>query len=94
MSSLPERFLVDEQGKGGGEVLDLAAYQKIREALRAYEAAKQSREERIPFAQAVAEIERKKKRKRVIPSSSSIILRQACLQVMGKRAGSNFDRRA
>jgi len=69
MASLHERFLVDDKGKRVGVFLDMKAYQRILEALeelesiRAYDAAKRSGDEAIPFAQAVAEIEGKKKRK-------------------------------
>jgi hypothetical protein len=67
MANLHERFVVDEQGKRVGVVLDMKAYRKILasleelEAIRAYDAAKSSGDPAISFAQAVAEIERKKK---------------------------------
>jgi hypothetical protein len=69
MANLHERFVVDEQGKRVGVVLDMKAYRKILsdleelESIRAYDAAKSSRDTAIPFEQAVAEIERKKKAK-------------------------------
>jgi hypothetical protein len=67
MANLHERFLVDEQGKRVGVVLEMKAYRKVLSALeelesiRAYDAAKLSGDVTIPFAQAVAEIERRKK---------------------------------
>ena len=67
MSNLNERFLVDEQGKRVGVVLEMKAYRKVLSALeelesiRAYDAAKLSGDSVLPFAQAVAEIERRKK---------------------------------
>jgi hypothetical protein len=69
MANLHERFVVDEQGKRVGVVLDMRAYRKILasleelESIRAYDAAKASGDAAVPFAQAVAEIERKKKMK-------------------------------
>jgi hypothetical protein len=68
VATFNERFLVDEQGRRVGVVLDMKAYRKILSALeelesiRAYDTAKRSGDKAIPFAQAVAEIERKKKR--------------------------------
>jgi len=69
MAGFHERFVVDERGKRVGVVLDMKAYRKILSALeelesiRAYDAAKRSGDPALPFAQAVAEIERNKKRK-------------------------------
>ena len=60
------RYLVDEQGRRIGVVLDLAEYERMLEELeelesiRAYDAAKASGDEAIPFEQAVSEIERGK----------------------------------
>ena len=64
---IKERYVVDEKGKRVGVVLDPKVYQRILaaleelESLRAYDAAKKSRDKSIPFEQAVAEIERKRK---------------------------------
>jgi len=57
-----ERFLVDEKGHRLGVVLDIAAYRVILEELeeleelRAYDAAKASGGEAIPFEQALEEL--------------------------------------
>jgi hypothetical protein len=63
MSKFKENYVVDEQGNPIGVVLDIADYRKLLEELeelesiRAYDAAKASGDEEIPFEQAVAEIE-------------------------------------
>ena len=68
MGNNHERFVVDEQGNRVGVVLEIEQYRKILEALeelesiRAYDSAKGSGEKAIPFAQAVAEIEKEKDR--------------------------------
>jgi hypothetical protein len=62
-----ERYIVDEKGKRVGVLIDPKVYKRILaaleelESIRAYDAAKRSRYKAIPFAQAVAEIERKRK---------------------------------
>lgn len=62
-----ECYVVDEKGNRIAVILDIADYQKLLEALeeleslRAYDAAKASGDEAIPFEQAVAEIERNQK---------------------------------
>ena len=64
MIKLKERYIVDEKGKRVGVLLDIEDYHRLLEELeeleciRAYEAAKASGDEVIPFEQAVAEIER------------------------------------
>jgi len=64
MAAIGERYVVDEKGKRVGVLLDLDDYRRLLEeaeemdAIRAYDAAKSSRDEAIPFEQAVAEIER------------------------------------
>lgn len=64
MATHAERFLVDDEGHRLGVVLDIAEYQEILEdleeleSIRAYDAAKASDEEAIPFEQAVREIQR------------------------------------
>jgi hypothetical protein len=61
-----ERFLVDEEGNRLGVLLDLEEYRRMLEdleeleAIRAYDAAKQSGDEVIPFEQAIEEIERER----------------------------------
>ncbi|MCZ6552197.1 MAG: hypothetical protein O7A67_00215 [SAR324 cluster bacterium] len=63
MKKPKERYIVDEAGNRTGVVLDIAEYRKLLEeleeleTLRAYDAAKASGGEAIPFDQAVAEIE-------------------------------------
>ena len=63
MNIFKERYVVDENGNRIGVILDIADYQQLLEELeeleciRAYDAAKTSNDEIIPFAQAVAEIE-------------------------------------
>ncbi len=64
MATRAERFLVDEEGHKLGVVLDIAEYKEILEdleelsSIRAYDAAKASGEEAIPFEQALREIQR------------------------------------
>jgi hypothetical protein len=62
MATRTERFLVDEEGHRLGVLLEIDEYQKILEdleeleSIRAYDAAKASGEEAIPFKQALQEI--------------------------------------
>jgi hypothetical protein len=64
MATNAERFLVDEEGHRLGVVLDIAEYQEILEdleeleSIRAYDTAKASDDEAIPFEQALGEIQR------------------------------------
>jgi len=64
MSSVKERFLVDEAGNRVAVVVSLEDYRQLLadveelDAIRAYDAAKTSEETPIPFVQAVAELER------------------------------------
>lgn len=59
-----ERFVVDENGQPVGVLLDIEDYRQLLEeleeleAMRAYDAAKASGSDAIPFDQATAEIER------------------------------------
>lgn len=63
MISFKEHYVVDETGKRVGVLLGIKDYQKLLEELeelesiRAYDAAKASGDEAIPFEEAVAEIE-------------------------------------
>ena len=65
MSSLKEKYVVDEKGKRIGIMLGIKEYRKVLEALeelesiRAYDRAKASKSKPIPFDRAVAQIERK-----------------------------------
>jgi hypothetical protein len=59
-----ERFIVDENGRRVGVLLDIEDYQRLLEeleeleAIRAYDAAKSSGDEVLPLEQALAEIEK------------------------------------
>ncbi|HEX2276767.1 MAG TPA: hypothetical protein VHN13_06500 [Candidatus Tectomicrobia bacterium] len=59
-----ERFIVDENGRRIGVLLDIEDYQRLLEeleeleAIRAYDAAKASGDEVLPLEQALAEIEK------------------------------------
>ncbi|MBE9036253.1 hypothetical protein [aff. Roholtiella sp. LEGE 12411] len=63
MNTFKESYIVDEKGNRVGVILDIANYYQLLEELeelesiRAYEAAKASEDEAIPFEQAVSEIE-------------------------------------
>ena len=63
MSKSNERFVVDENGTRVGVLLGIDDYTKLVEALeelesiRAYDAAKSSGDEAVPFDDAVREIE-------------------------------------
>ena len=67
MATRAERFLVDEDGRRVGVVLDIVEYKKLLEdvealeAIRAFDAAKASGDEVIPFEQAVEEIEKSRR---------------------------------
>lgn len=60
---LKERFVVDDQGNRVSVVLDIADYQQLLqeleelESIRAFDLAKASREQPIPFEQAIADIQ-------------------------------------
>lgn len=64
MKPFYEKFVIDDKGERVGVILTMEDYQKILEELeelesiRAYDEAKASREEAIPFEQAVKEIEK------------------------------------
>lgn len=63
MSNIKERYLVDDNGNRIGVVLDIKDYHRLLQefeeldSIRAYDAAKASNDEVIPFEQAVREIE-------------------------------------
>ena len=65
--AIREQYVVDEQGKQVGVLLDIGDYRRILdeleelEAIRAYDAAKASGDEAIPFVQAIEEIERERR---------------------------------
>lgn len=62
-AAIRERYVVDEQGNQVGVLLDIRGYRRILEelveleAIRAYDAAKASGDEAIPFELAIEEIE-------------------------------------
>jgi hypothetical protein len=64
MKSFNERFVVDEQGRRVGVLLGIDEYERVLdeleelESLRAFDAAKGSGDQAIPFEDAIAEIER------------------------------------
>ena len=64
LSKVKERFVVDEHGNRMSVVLDITDYERLLkdleelESIRAYDAAKLSAKEAVPFEQAIAEIER------------------------------------
>ena len=68
MTVLKQRYIVDEKGNQTGVILDMDAYRKILEdleeleSIRAYDAAKESGDEAIPFEQAIKEIEERRER--------------------------------
>lgn len=67
MATRTERFLVDEEGHKLGVVLDIAEYKEMLEdleelaSIRAYDAAKASGDEVVPFEQALREIQRSRR---------------------------------
>ncbi len=64
MISHKERYVVDEQGQRVGVILGVEEYEKIVEELeelasiRAFNLAKASNDETIPFEQAIIEVEK------------------------------------
>ena len=63
MPATKERYVVDEQGTRVSVLLDIREYERLIEAfeelesIRAYDEAKASGDETIPFEQAIEEIE-------------------------------------
>lgn len=66
MAALNERYVINENGERVSVLLDWDDYRRLLEdleeleAIRAYDAAKASGDEAIPFEQAVEEIENKR----------------------------------
>lgn len=64
MPKTREKFITNNKGRRTGVILDLASYQELLsaaeelECIRAYDVAKASADEAIPFEQACEEIER------------------------------------
>ena len=67
MVAIKERYVIDEKGNRSAILLDLRDYRKLIEAveelesIRAYDSAKTSKDNAIPFEKAVREIERNRK---------------------------------
>jgi hypothetical protein len=63
----PKKYVTDRRGQKVGVVLSIKAYKKLLadieelESIRAFDAAKASGDEVIPFSRAVQEIERSRK---------------------------------
>ncbi|MEA2204741.1 MAG: hypothetical protein QOE77_1517 [Blastocatellia bacterium] len=63
MSANKERFIVDERGNKTAVLVEIERYSELLEAqeqlalIRAYDEAKSSNDEAVPFEQAVKEIE-------------------------------------
>jgi len=63
VGKIKERYIVDEHGNQVGVLLEIAEYRRLLEELeelssiKAYDKAKASQDEIIPFEQAVSEIE-------------------------------------
>jgi len=66
MTSLNGKYVIDEKGERVGVLLSIDEYQRLLveleelESIRAYDAAKASKDEPIPFDQAVSEIEQER----------------------------------
>ena len=66
MRKAKEKFIVNGRGRRTGVILDIAEYAELRRALeelesiQAYDSAKASGDEAIPFDQAIDEIERER----------------------------------
>jgi len=66
MAALNEKYVINEKGERVSVILDWDAYQTLLEeleeldAIRAYDAAKASADEVIPFEQAMREIENRR----------------------------------
>jgi PHD/YefM family antitoxin component YafN of YafNO toxin-antitoxin module len=63
----PKKYVINRRGKKVGVVLDIEDYKKMLadleelESIRAYDAAKDSGDETVPFLKATQEIERSRK---------------------------------
>ncbi|MBS4027354.1 MAG: hypothetical protein KGZ58_01855 [Ignavibacteriales bacterium] len=64
MVTLKEKYVIDKQGNRTNVMLEISEYHQLLEeleeldSLRAYDAAKNSGDEIIPFEQAISEIEK------------------------------------
>ena len=70
MISAKEKYVINEKGKRVGVILDMKEYQKVTDALeelesiRQYDLAKSSKSKKTPLANALKEIETKRKKAR------------------------------
>ena len=77
MITIKERFVVDENGAQVGVLLDIEDYRRLLdeleeiESIHAYDAAKATNDEVVPFEQAVAEIEQNRQAKFFHPRISA-----------------------
>lgn len=68
MPQSKEKFLVDEQGQRVAVLLDISDYEKLLDeldeldAIKAYDAAKASGEDSIPLEDALAKVDRNRKK--------------------------------
>lgn len=68
MPQIKEKFLVDEQGQRVAVLLDISDYEKLLDeldeldAIKAYDDAKASGEDSIPLEDALAEVDRNRKK--------------------------------
>lgn len=66
MGKIKERYIVDEHGNQIGVLLEITEYRRLLEELeelasiKAYDKAKASKDEVIPFKQALSEIEQRR----------------------------------
>lgn len=67
MQTIREKYIVDRNGKRLGVYLEISDYKRLlsqaemAESVAAYDAARRSGEEAIPFSKAVAELRKKKR---------------------------------
>jgi PHD/YefM family antitoxin component YafN of YafNO toxin-antitoxin module len=68
MTQIKEKFLVDDQGQRVAVLLDISDYENLLDeldeldAIKAYDAAKASGEDSIPLEDALAEVDRNRKK--------------------------------
>jgi hypothetical protein len=67
MKAVQEQYIVDSEGHRQGVILDLASYRQLLEeaeefeVIKAYDMAKSSKDEAIPFDRAILEIQKNRK---------------------------------
>jgi len=68
MHTIKESYVVSQSGKRLGVFLNIADFRKLlaqaemAESIKAYDSAKESGDEAVPFVRAVAELRRKKRK--------------------------------